>query len=59
MTEKQKLDQLQSRVNVLESIMQVYDSYSKNYFSVNHIMKMLNLNKNDIRKYKIQKLFND
>jgi hypothetical protein len=49
----------------LQDLMQVYDSYNKNYFSVDYIMKMFNLptaasqNKVDIRKYKIKKIFDE
>jgi hypothetical protein len=59
MNDKQKLKQLQSRVDIFDSLMCVYNSYNDNYFSPEYLMKMLNLNRNEIRKYKIGKIFND
>lgn len=55
MTEKQKLNKLQSKVKVLGSLMGAND----NYFSVDYLMKMFNLQRNEIRKNKIEKLFNE
>jgi hypothetical protein len=55
MSEKKKLKKLQSKVELLESLMGAAD----NYFSTNYLMKMLDLNRNEIRKYKIEKIFND
>jgi hypothetical protein len=43
----------------LEKLIEVYNSYDKNYFSKDFVMNMLNLNKNSIRKYNINKIFND
>ena len=37
----------------------VADSYNNQYFSADWIREMLNLEKNDIRKYKINRIFND
>jgi hypothetical protein len=34
-------------------------SYNNQYFSVDWIIKMLGLERNEVRKYKINKLFND
>lgn len=54
MNDKQKLKQLQSRVDIFSSLM------DNDYFSPEYLMmKMLNLNTNEIRKYKIEKIFND
>jgi hypothetical protein len=39
--------------------LELYKSYDKNYFSKDFVMNMLNLNKNSIRKYNINKIFND
>jgi hypothetical protein len=55
MSEKKKLKQLQSKVELLESLMGAAD----NYFSTNYLMKMLNLERNEFRKNKIGKIFND
>ncbi len=57
MSDKKKLKQLQSRVDILGGLMGVYNSYNDNYFSLEYLMKMLNLNRNEIRKYKIEKIF--
>lgn len=55
MNDKQKLKQLQSRVDIFSSLMD-----NDKYFSPKYLMmKMLNLNTNEIRKYKIGKIFND
>ena len=55
MSEKKKLKKLQSKVELLESLMGSAD----NFFSTNYLMKMLNLERNEVRKNKINKLFND
>jgi len=55
MSEKKKLKKLQSKVELLESLMGAPD----NFFSTNYLMKMLNLERNEVRKNKINKLFND
>ncbi len=55
MSEKKKLKKLQSKVELLESLMGAAD----NYFSTNYLMKMLNLERSEVRKNKINKLFND
>ena len=47
---KNKLESLNSLLNVLKS----YDSH---YFSHDWIMKLLGLERNEVRKYKINKLF--
>jgi hypothetical protein len=57
MNDKQKLKQLQSRVDIFSILMN--NSYNDKYFSPEYLMKMLNLNRNEIRKYKIGKIFND
>jgi hypothetical protein len=57
MNDKQKLKQLQSRVDIFSILMD-----NDKYFSPEYLMKMLNLNhlnRNEIRKYKIGKIFND
>jgi hypothetical protein len=54
MSEKKKLKKLQSKVELLESLMGAPD----NYFSTNYLM-MLNLERSEVRKNKINKLFND
>lgn len=53
MTDKKKL---KARVDMFKSMI---DSGGSNYFSTDYIMKMLNINKNEIRKYKIWKIFNE
>jgi hypothetical protein len=55
MCEEKKLKQLQSKVELLESLMGATD----NYFSTDYLMKMIILSRNEVRKYKINKLFND
>jgi len=55
MSEKKKLKQLQSKVELLESLMGAAD----NYFSTNYLTKMMNLERNEFRKNKIEKIFND
>jgi hypothetical protein len=55
MCEEKKLKQLQSKVELLESLMGSTD----NYFSTDYLMKMIILSRNEVRKYKINKLFND
>jgi hypothetical protein len=55
MSEKKKLKKLQSKVELLESLMDAAD----NYFSTNYLMKMLNLERNEVRKNSINKIFND
>lgn len=44
------------RVKMLSDMI---SSYNNQYFSTDWIMKMLDLNRNEIRKYKIEKIFND
>ena len=44
------------RVKMLSDMI---SSYNNQYFSVDWIIKMLGLERNEVRKYKINKLFND
>lgn len=46
---------MKNKLELLNSLMGAND----NYFSMDWIMKMFNLNRNEIRKYKIEKIFND
>ena len=54
-----KIKKYQDRVEMISNMMNIADSYNNQYFSVDWIKKMLNLEKNDIRKYKINRIFND
>ena len=48
-----------NKLESLNSLLNVFNSYNSEYFSNDWMMKMLNLERNEIRKYKINKLFND
>lgn len=54
-----KIKQFQNRIEMIGNMMDIADIYNNQYFSVDWIKKMLNLEKNDIRKYKINRIFND
>jgi hypothetical protein len=41
----------------IDSLMSVLKSYDSHYFSIDWIMKLLGLERNEVRKYKINKLF--
>jgi len=53
---KEKIEIYQDRIKVLTEQINTYDNL---YFSKDYLMKMFNLNKNDIRKSKINRIFND
>ena len=44
------------RVKILSDMI---SSYNNQYFSVDWIIKMLGVERNEVRKYKIRKLFNE
>ena len=44
------------RVKILSDMI---SSYNNHYFSVDWIIKMLGLERNEVRKYKIRKLFDE
>lgn len=54
-----KIKKYQDRVEMISNMMNIVDSYNNQYFSVDWIKKMLNLEKKDIRKLKINRIFND
>lgn len=47
---KIKIDILNEKINIIKS-------YDTQYFSIDYIIKMLDLKRNEIRMYKINKLF--
>jgi hypothetical protein len=53
---KEKIEIYQDKIKVLTEQINTYDSL---YFSKDYLMKMFNLNKSDIRKSKINRIFND
>ena len=53
---KEKIEIYQDKIKVLTDQINTYDSL---YFSKDYLMKMFNLNKSDIRKSKINRIFND
>ncbi len=53
---KEKIEIYQEKIKILTEQINTYDNL---YFSKDYLMKMFSLDKNKIRKHKINKLFND
>ncbi len=43
----------------IKTMSDIINSYNSTYFSIDWIIKMLGLERNEVRKYKINKLFNN
>lgn len=54
-----KIKKYQDRVEMISNMMNIVDSYNNQYFSLNWLKKMIDLEKKDIRKLKINRIFND
>lgn len=52
-----KIKKYQDRIEMIGNMMNVFDSYNKQYFSVDWIRKSLLLEKKDIRIFKINRIF--
>jgi len=43
----------------IKTMSDIINSYNSTYFSIDWVIKMLGLERNELRKYKINKLFDD
>jgi hypothetical protein len=43
----------------IKTMSDIINSYNSTYFSIDWVIKMLGLERNEVRKYKINKLFDD
>jgi hypothetical protein len=55
--EKKKLKGYLMNKNRMKIMSDMINSYNTSYFSIDWIIKMLGLERNEVRKYKINKLF--
>ena len=57
--EKKKLKDYSMNKDRMKIMSDMIKSYNTPYFSIDLIIKMLGLERNEVRKYKINKLFNN